>query len=348
MKSLISFVIICFLSAQSWVFAITVDFSATRVCLGNITTLINTSIPGDSVQYRSWDLDGDGRFVDAYDDIVQYQFPYPGAHEVGLRIVTLSGEARAIYKLVMVGNLSVDFLVQNGCISQPVQFFNRSTIIGDVINDYTWDFGDGSAQSYEKDPTHQYSAPGTFNVTLTVNSAFGCSVISQPKTITIGDAVVIDLKFSGDTVFVKGGSVTAYLPPGLYDSVLWSTNDTTESIIITKGGGYWVRAFVGGCYAEKSFHIRVEEYGSTPVIMTMITPNGDGMNDKWQILNLFKVGPCEVNMFNRLGENILSISDYLNDWEGTYNGKALANDTYYYFVRCLDNILLQGTVNILK
>ena len=351
MKSLISFVVICILTASSPVVALIIDFSATRVCYGKVTTLIDRSVlnPGESIQYRKWDLNGDGYFE--YDGLlnetVLWEFDTADLHQVGLRIITNNSEAKAIYKTVYVDDINVAFSFQNGCVNKPIQFTDQSTIVGDETEySYLWDFGDGSQLTGRK-PIHTYTTSGSYSVTLQVTSPGQC-ISSLPKTINIGDEVTVDLRFRGDTIFVQGGSVTAYVPPGIYDKVLWSTGETTESIIISTAGTYRVTVFVGECYSDKNFRIQVDKYGSTPVIMTLFTPNGDGMNDKWEILNLAKVGPCEVNVYSRGGELVLSKSIYDNGWDGTDKGNELANDTYYYFVRCLDNILLQGTVNILK
>ena len=96
------------------------------------------------------------------------------------------------------------------------------------------------------------------------------------------------------------------------------------------------------------FNVTIKEPGTEPVIGNIFTPNGDGHNDHWEILNLADFKPCRVNVFDRYGTQVFSSSDYKNDWDGSYNGKQLANDTYYYFVRCYDDVLYKGNVNILK
>ena len=353
MKSLISFVILCFFYAPSWVVAmpnpndtVIADFSATQVCFGDASTLINRStITGDSIRFKLWDLNGDGKFDDITGDTVTYFFS-PGSHEVGLKIISWKGEARAIYKLVSVGAVMAAFDFESGCVNQQLQFTDRSNVAGDVIAGYTWDFGDGSAPTNLKNPVHKFTTSGSFGVKLVVSSQAGC-VDSITQTLTLGAEISVALHFSGDTVMIEGDSVIAYIQ-GSNDSIQWSTGAKTSSIIIKTKGSYWVKVYSGGCYGMKSFNIVVNKYGSAPVIMTLFTPNGDGMNDRWEVLNLMSVGPCEVNVYSRSGEKVFSSSIYGNEWDGTYNGKALANDTYYYFVRCSDNNLLQGTVNILK
>jgi glucose/arabinose dehydrogenase/PKD repeat protein len=52
---------------------------------------------------------------------------------------------------------------------------------GDALS-YDWDFGDGSAHSSQRRPTHRYNAPGTFTARLTVSDGRG---LSDTDTITI-------------------------------------------------------------------------------------------------------------------------------------------------------------------
>src|SRR6185369_4578785 len=62
-----------------------------------------------------------------------------------------------------------------------VQFTNQST--GNITS-YSWDFGDGSTLSTDKDPSHIYSAIGTFTVKLKVVGAGGTSEAQSTVTST--------------------------------------------------------------------------------------------------------------------------------------------------------------------
>ena len=62
-----------------------------------------------------------------------------------------------------------------------VQFTNKST---GNITAYSWDFGDGSAVSTDKDPSHVYNAVGTFTVKLKVTGAGGTSEAQSTVTST--------------------------------------------------------------------------------------------------------------------------------------------------------------------
>ena len=67
-----------------------------------------------------------------------------------------------------------------------------------------------------------------------------------------------------------------------------------------------------------------------PEVVNVITPNGDGINDKLVIKNLDLIGPCTLSLFDSWGEKIYSSSNYQNNWDATYKGKPVTEGTYYY------------------
>jgi len=345
-RFLIGFILILF-TLQIKVVALTVDFTYTEVCLGDSTTFISLSVasPNDNIRDQWWDFTGDGRFNDRTGDTVTWLFDR-GYQSVGLKVLTWGGEVSALYKLVPVGDVKADFHFSDGCSGQPVPFYDNSKVYGDEAASYTWNFGDGSS-SNERNPIHTFLNTGDYKVIFSIITKIGCTD-SLTDTIAIGQSPVLTLQFSGDTVFFAGDSVTVSTVE-TFDSIFWFPDgQTTSSITIYSGGSFKVKGWGGGCYNEKSFTTRIKEYEKNPIITTLFTPNSDGINDFWEILNLSTVMPCETTVYNRFGEKVLSESDYRNDWDGSFNGKILPNDTYYYFVRCYDNVLYKGTVNILK
>jgi PKD repeat protein len=71
-----------------------------------------------------------------------------------------------------------------------VVFINNSS--GDISN-WSWDFGDGGT-SDEQNPSHTYTAEGTFTVTLIVTGAGGADTLTMPDYITITNITGIDAK----------------------------------------------------------------------------------------------------------------------------------------------------------
>lgn len=68
-------------------------------------------------------------------------------------------------------------------------------------------------------------------------------------------------------------------------------------------------------------------------IPNVLTPNNDGVNDNFVISCLNEFPDAEVKIFNRWGDVVHSASPYLNDWEGTFEGKPLPAGTYYYYLQ---------------
>lgn len=73
----------------------------------------------------------------------------------------------------------------------------------------------------------------------------------------------------------------------------------------------------------------------TLTIPDAFSPNGDGVNDIYVILNIESYPGNSLQVFNRWGNKILDRSPYLNDWDGTSQfgaafGEKLPESTYYY------------------
>ncbi|MBV8255973.1 MAG: gliding motility-associated C-terminal domain-containing protein [Chitinophaga sp.] len=64
----------------------------------------------------------------------------------------------------------------------------------------------------------------------------------------------------------------------------------------------------------------------------LLTPNGDGINDKWVIKNIDLYTNNEVKIFDRSGRLVYQRRNYNNEWDATLNGHALSEGTYYYIL----------------
>jgi len=71
---------------------------------------------------------------------------------------------------------------------------------------------------------------------------------------------------------------------------------------------------------------------SAIAIPNTFTPNGDGINDTWQIKYLEYYPKSTVNIFDRWGQKVFSSIGYPIPWDGTYKGAVLPTGTYYYII----------------
>ncbi|MDC3276057.1 gliding motility-associated C-terminal domain-containing protein [Flavobacteriaceae bacterium] len=76
------------------------------------------------------------------------------------------------------------------------------------------------------------------------------------------------------------------------------------------------------------------------------SPNGDGLNDYWQIVGIDNYPNTAVNIFNRLGVKVFSSVNYKNDWNGFYNGNKVPDGTYFYEIIFRSNMTKKGYVYV--
>ena len=67
-----------------------------------------------------------------------------------------------------------------------------------------------------------------------------------------------------------------------------------------------------------------------PAIPNTFTPNNDGINDLWVIQYLEDYPNNHLQVFTRAGQLVFESRGYYKAWNGTYKGKPLPHDTYYY------------------
>jgi gliding motility-associated-like protein len=67
-------------------------------------------------------------------------------------------------------------------------------------------------------------------------------------------------------------------------------------------------------------------------IPTVFSPNGDGVNDVWDIINLDAYTNCVLTVYDRGGGIVFKSVGYNTPWNGTRNGSLLDTGTYYYVI----------------
>jgi gliding motility-associated-like protein len=85
------------------------------------------------------------------------------------------------------------------------------------------------------------------------------------------------------------------------------------------------------------------------VIPNTFTPNGDGINDTWQILNIERYPNCNVQVFNRYGEKLYSSVGYSVPWDGKFKNAYLPTGVYYYIIDLKNgSAVVSGSVMIIR
>ena len=70
----------------------------------------------------------------------------------------------------------------------------------------------------------------------------------------------------------------------------------------------------------------------SPKIPEVFSPNGDGINDTWNIANINRYPKASVWIFTRTGKIIFEMKGYNNSFDGSNKGSPLPEASYYFMV----------------
>lgn len=198
--------------------------------------------------------------------------------------------------------------------------------------DWLWTLPNGSTST---DPyllfTHVTTNDAGF-YTLTATQ-FGCTSPEDSFLLSVSNLPLIDL--GSDTTICIGQNVTLSAGSG-FDDYFWSTGATSESINVSTSGLYHVTIGQGACFASDS--IFIDTTNCSLLIPNIFTPNGDGLNDQFQVRT---DGSYHLNatILNRWGQEVFFTQGKHIEWDG-YNGmtsQPAAAGTYYYVITAIKN-----------
>ena len=221
-----------------------------------------------------------------------------------------------------------------------------------IAQKWSWDFIQG--KSIDENPSFVFRSPGVYDVRLIATSDKGCPSNLATKNITIHpypdvnagpDLNVLDNSQKQLQATAKGTNLTFLWSPGTYLSqvdilnpiVINPIDDIVYTLSVTG---------IGGCTRTDKVTIKALKSILPP---NTFTPNGDGINDYWEIKNLKLYDGSILEIYSPQGQIVFRTVNYARPWDGTLNGKPLPVGTYYYVINSnSERKLLSGYVTILR
>lgn len=183
--------------------------------------------------------------------------------------------------------------------------------------DYEW-----NTVPPNKTQTLSVSKTGTYSVKLT--DANNCTAV-QSVNVTAGITPEISKIIMGDTFLEIVG--TGGNPPYFYslNNKDWQVESRFENLI---PGEYkiFVKSQTNSCTAVGEAVILN--------IPNVITPDGDGRNDDFEIKFISHFPGAELSVFDRYGKLLFNSDNlYENKWKGDYSGRTVSTGTYWYHLQ---------------
>jgi gliding motility-associated-like protein len=192
-------------------------------------------------------------------------------------------------------------------------------------------------------------AAGSYIVTVT--DADGCTntqtvVIGEPQTLLLTTDVT-DASCPGVTDATINLTITGGTAPF---TIIWDDGTTSEDRSSISSGTFSVVVTdANGCSASATVTVGI--LGLDCLQMPdLFTPNDDGKNDVWRLINIELYPDAELIIFNRWGRRVYQTKNpSANPWDGKFRGRVLPTDSYHYVLDLKDGSLPRsGVVTLIR
>ncbi len=175
----------------------------------------------------------------------------------------------------------------------------------------------------------------------------GCKIRDSIKVSAIPKPVV---SLGTDTSICRYKPVVLKTASTNYDSYLWSTGETTESILVNQTGTYYISVTKNLC--EASDTIRVLPGDCDVYIPSAFTPNNDNVNETFGVTDNVALQYYFMQIYSKWGQLIFKSNDITQKWDGTFKGKKQPTGSYLWMLTYVNRkgkkFYEQGTVLLIR
>ncbi|WP_034886452.1 T9SS type B sorting domain-containing protein [Gillisia sp. JM1] len=255
---------------------------------------------------------------------------------------------------------------KSGCVSNPVSFklqispipfiefaeetvfcldanggLQNTEILGeDLGNEYTYKWNvpnDPDGDGVQNSTLIFTERPSVSEISLKItNKQTGCSNTFNTKLNSYSPLKDLSVDVSGNdfedgyvvSVLIDGVVETKPIYEYQLDNGAWQDQANFTNV---KPGLHTVSVRdIYGCGMATSAAFRLIGYAR------FFTPNGDGFNDTWNVINDPQVSISKVLIYDRYGKLIKQLDPRGRGWDGTYNGEIMPADDYWFVVDVKD------------
>ena len=206
---------------------------------------------------------------------------------------------------------------------------NESVTLSENFSDvqYLWSNGE-TGNSITVDSAGAYNLQLITEDGCTVSKTYFVENYVNPiisNISQIDDSLIIELSTEGDFSYSIDGNTYQNQP------VFNNLTGGLYTIYIRENNGCKI-------VTEDFVYILIPEF---------FTPNGDNINDVFQIGGDTNFDEFEVIIFDRFGKVLIQSNEAPFQWNGTYNGRNLPSDDYWYRIKINDEIY-SGNISLIR
>jgi gliding motility-associated-like protein len=204
----------------------------------------------------------------------------------------------------------------------------KTLSVSSDFSSYLWNTGDTNN-------TISISSPG--NYWVTVLNSDGCEKtknfeVFASESATITNIDVTDFMGFENSIQVNFTGISNYV----FSIDGYTFQNSSLFTNVSMGNYQIIIKDINGCPNTVSGVISVSDYPK------FFTPNGDGINDYWQIQNFQNKSAASLLIFNRFGKIIKNITTSSLGWDGTFSGQFLPADDYWFCLELASNKIIRG------
>lgn len=223
------------------------------------------------------------------------------------------------------------------------------------ISNASWTFGDPDSGAENTatglSPTHIFSAPGLYTVTLTENGLYSSSaqvlINNLPEKIFQSQDI--------DTMFLFPGSTIPLWGPADMFEYSWQDGSTSNFYAASNPGEYWVEYVDINCCTNRD--------SLTITLLDISLPNAFRPNSAVTANQTFRpLGPSEglenytLTIHDRWGQQVFTTNSFSEEWDGKLNGQIAPQGMYAWYMTFnvkgnsseLGKVKYKGYVTLLK